>query len=104
MAWRSSSRTSQLKQVMGDIAHTRTLGPTGLNWTENADNADDAEITQATYFLEGVGFISHNKPIFINRLKMEELIIPPKVPPEGWNRCCSLAGRHSLASIKISDC
>lgn len=23
----------------------------GLNWTENADNADEAEITQAAYFL-----------------------------------------------------
>jgi hypothetical protein len=25
--------------------------PTGLNWTENADNADEAEITEAAYFL-----------------------------------------------------
>src|ERR1035437_4359384 len=45
-------------------------------------------------------------------LKMEESKIPPKVPPQvgarglmiGLDRCCSLASRHSLASIQISDC
>ena len=38
--------------------------------------------------LEGEGFISSNKSIPVNRLKMTELKIPPEIPPAGWRQGC----------------